>query len=131
MTLDHIRRVRTSEDLHLSQHLSADGRIAVAVNDLKRIVRGGALVLDLVDGAAVPVADDFELVKVSDGGGAGGERERGWRKRRREPGAALGDLRQRETEVELTAVSDYCHMLTCTEGGRGIWLRRLSFFPGQ
>ena len=115
VALDHIRRVRKPEDLHLPQHLPPDGRVAVAVDDLERIGRGGALVLDLVDGAAVPVADDFDLLKISGGGGggggAGGERKRRRRKRRKESRAALGDFRQWKTKVELPAVTDYCHML--------------------
>ncbi|KAF7822174.1 hypothetical protein G2W53_027629 [Senna tora] len=60
---DDVRRVRPAVDVHLAADLAADDRVGVAVDDLEGVDGGGALVADLVDGAAVAVAEDLELLE--------------------------------------------------------------------
>lgn len=74
---------------------------------------------DFVDGASVAVAEDLELLEVGsgDGGGRGGgggsghgDGRREWG---REAGTAFGGRGEGETEIELTAVTDNGHRITC------------------
>lgn len=104
VTLDYVRRVRSPENLHLPEDLTPHRRVAVAVHDLESVHGAGVPVPDLVNGSAVAVAEDLELVEVGGGDGGSGDRgSGGGRDGGREAGAAL---RQGEGEVRASAVFD-------------------------
>ena len=92
MAFHDVRRVRTAENLHLSENLAANGGIAVAVDDLESVDVGGALVADFVDCAAVAVPEDLEFFEVGGGDGRG----RGGWEGEGEAGTAVGEVREAE-----------------------------------
>uniref|UniRef100_A0A0A0LT59 Uncharacterized protein n=1 Tax=Cucumis sativus TaxID=3659 RepID=A0A0A0LT59_CUCSA len=110
MTLNNIRRISPTKNLHLSENLATNGGVAVAVDDLECVSSGGAFMTDFVDGAAVTVTEDLELVEVGGGDGGGSSRSRGSRGRREWKGEArttVGEIG--ETEVEVAAITDQSH----------------------
>jgi len=79
-----------AEDGAFGERAAARGGVGVAVDDFERVGGGGGLVADLVDCAAVAVAEHGEVLEVGCGdsvsaGGFGG----GGREGEREAGAAL------------------------------------------
>ena len=85
-----------AEDGGFREGAAAPGGVGVGVDDLERVGGGGGLVADFVDGAAVSVAKDGELLEVGGGNGVAG----GWfgggggREGEGEAEAALGGLRR-------------------------------------
>lgn len=110
---DDVRRVGAAEDVHLAEDLAADGGVAVGLDDFEGVEGAGAAVADLVDGAAVAVAEDLKLLQIGEavdvGRSGGGEGRR--REREGEARAAVGcGVRQRELEVQVSSFSDDCHV---------------------
>ena len=122
-----------AEDLSFGSDAAARGGVGPGVDDLERVNRGGALVADLVDGAAVSVAENFELLDVAGGygvtagcgggefgggvgccGGSGG--------REREARAAFGGFGEGEAEIGVAAVANEGHG---GYGGGWWWLFRV------
>lgn len=125
MTLNDIRRIGPTKNLHLSENLATNGGIAVAVDDLESVSSGGAFVTDFVDGAAVAVAEDLELFEVGggDGGGGGGSGgSGGGREGKGEARTAVGEVGK--AEVEVAAITDQSHK---REGRKGLEKRRIGF----
>ena len=101
-----------AEDGCFREGAAARGGVSVGVDDFQRVGGGGGLVADLVDGAAVAVAEDGELLQVGGGDGVAGGGfgdGGGGREGKGEAGAALGGLREGEAEVGVAAVADEGH----------------------
>lgn len=114
--LDNIRRVGPAEDFHLPEELAAHERITISVDDFEGVDLRSSLVAYFVDCTTIAVAKNLyplefvarEAGRSFGGGGGGGG---GGRKRQGEAGAAFRELRQRESEIELTALADYGHVM--------------------
>lgn len=129
VTPHDVRRVGPAVDVHFPPNLTADDGVGVAVDDLEGVDGRGALVADLVDGAAVAMTEDLKLLEVvwsdlvGSGGGVGGG---GGREGKGEARATLGGLREGEAEIKVAAIADESHggrreeLMREARGGKGI-----------
>ncbi|BBG92874.1 MAP kinase kinase 9 [Prunus dulcis] len=110
---DNVGRVGAAEDLHLAEELTAYCGVAgVAMDEFESVGRGCPLVIYLVDGAAVTVAEDLEFLEI------GGDSAEGkvvcdggdGREGNGETRAALKGFGQGEAEIKLAALSNECHL---------------------